>query len=358
MADRRQQWLHALSATGTHDTKRGEDVRARLNVLSEMPAAWKSAVTKWRALNRRFKTEIEGVVAPDPNEEYLLYQTLVGAWPFDAHAQAAFAPRIKAYLVKALREAKVNTSWLTPNEPHEAAVLQFVEAILDRRRPFMQAFLPFQARIAELGIYNSLSQLLIKVAAPGVPDFYQGTELWDLALVDPDNRRLVDYALRRQVLGSVTASGETIDRAVLGSRTDGRIKAFVMHRALRVRADLRGAFECGTYVPLSVSRDRSVHVFAFARRHQRVTAIACVPRLVATLVGDQATTPLGAAVWGDTRIELPEPKDAAYPWPSVFRDAFTGQPISARESGGAAFLDAAEVFSQFPVALLIGEGRP
>jgi (1->4)-alpha-D-glucan 1-alpha-D-glucosylmutase len=355
MADRRQQWPHALSATATHDTKRGEDVRARLNVLSEMPDAWKAAVTRWRALNRRFKTEVDGVAAPDPNEEYFLYQTLIGAWPFDKHAQEAFEPRVKNYLVKALREAKVNTSWLAPNEAYEAAALGFVERILDRRRPFLQAFLPFQSRIAELAIYNSLAQLVIKIAAPGVPDFYQGTELWDLSLVDPDNRRPVDYSIRRGALDALDGSDERGDQSVLRARADGRIKMFVMHGALRTRAEIRSVFECGSYVPLSTSRDRSANIFAFARRHQGVTAIACVPRLIVSLVGDRPAPPVGRGVWRDTTIELPEPKDAASRWPSAFRDTFTGETVSAQDNGGAMAIAAAEVFSRFPVALLVGE---
>ena len=197
MCDRQRRWPAALSTTSTHDTKRGEDVRARLNVLSELPEAWKAAVTRWRALNRRFRADIDGVDAPDANDEYLLYQTLVGAWPFTADGQAGFSERLKSYMVKAMREAKRRTSWITPDDRYEAAVLRFVDDILDRRRPFLQAFLPFQARVAELGMYNSLAQLLIKITAPGVPDFYQGTELWDLSLVDPDNRQPVDYAQSR-----------------------------------------------------------------------------------------------------------------------------------------------------------------
>src|SRR5262249_16853013 len=160
--------------------KRGEDVRARINVLSEIPGGWKSAVGKWRALNRRHKVDVRGWLAPDANEEYLLYQTLVGAWPFDQDV-AAFREPARRYMGKALREMKVHTSWFGPDEEYEAGVLQFVDAILDVRRsnPFLAAFRPFQERVAELGIYNSLSQVLVKVAAPGVPDFYQGTELWD-----------------------------------------------------------------------------------------------------------------------------------------------------------------------------------
>ena len=202
MAERQRRWPAALSATSTHDTKRGEDVRARLNVLSEMPGAWKAAVSEMARDEPPLQTRRGGEHAPDANEEYLLYQTLVGAWPFDRATRTAtvFRDRMCAYMTKALREAKVHTSWLSPDEGTNGRSTRFIDAILDGRRanPFLQSFLPFQARVAELGIYNSLAQLLIKITAPGVPDFYQGTELWDLNLVDPDNRRPVDYAMRQR----------------------------------------------------------------------------------------------------------------------------------------------------------------
>src|SRR5262249_46333523 len=189
LAERQRRWPAALSTTATHDTKRGEDVRARLNVLSEIPGAWNAAVVRWRALNRRHKTEVKGVLAPGANEEYLFYQTLVAAWPFTGDHEQLRA-RMRAYMTKALREAKVHTSWLSPNGESERETMWLVALFLDYRRShqFFQAFLPFQAKVAELGIYNGLAQLLIKITAPGVPDFYQGTELWDLNLVDPDNR--------------------------------------------------------------------------------------------------------------------------------------------------------------------------
>jgi (1->4)-alpha-D-glucan 1-alpha-D-glucosylmutase len=175
MARRQRTWPFALSTTATHDTKRGEDVRARINVLSEIPGAWKAAVTRWRTLNRRHKTDVGGHLAPGANEEYLLYQTLVGVWPFEERNadRGVLRDRLVAYMTKALREAKVHTSWVRPDEEYEKAVVGFVDAILDRQRPnpFLQAFLPFQKRVAELGIYNSLAQLLIKITAPGVPDF-------------------------------------------------------------------------------------------------------------------------------------------------------------------------------------------
>ncbi|HMD34311.1 MAG TPA: hypothetical protein VKH42_05060, partial [Vicinamibacterales bacterium] len=204
MRERQRSWPTALSATSTHDSKRGEDVRARLNILSEIPGAWKTAVAKWGAVNRKFKTLVNGRPAPAANEEYLIYQTLVGAWPFDLQPEKerAFGERIANFLVKALREAKVHSSWPNPNEEYEGAVLKFAAAVLHPHRgaAFREAFLPFHARVADLGIYNSLAQLAIKVTAPGIPDFYRGTEFWDLNLVDPDNRRPVDFAERERML--------------------------------------------------------------------------------------------------------------------------------------------------------------
>ena len=349
LCDRQRQWPAALSATSTHDTKRGEDVRARLNVLSEIPGPWKSAVTRWRALNRRFRTDADGVDAPDANDEYLLYQTLIGAWPFAPEEQLVFPERLRTYMLKAIREAKRHTSWISPNERYEAATLRFVDDILDRRRPFLRTFIPFQARVAELGIYNSLAQLLIKITAPGVPDFYQGTELWDLALVDPDNRRPVDYERRSQLLQDLHDASP--DR-LLDARGDGRVKMLVMVRALAQRAALRDVYERGSYVPLSVEGEHRSHVFAFARRHGDKLAITCVPRLVAGLLGARSGPPIGAPIWGETRILLPWTIGRT----QQFRDAITGVLLEARTDGDAAWLDAATVFGQFPVALVVPVG--
>jgi (1->4)-alpha-D-glucan 1-alpha-D-glucosylmutase len=281
---------------------------------------------------------------PDRNEEYLLYQTLVGAWPFDEDL-AAFQDRVRTYMMKALREAKVHTSWFHTDEEYEAGVLRFVDGILDTRRanPFLQAFQPFQTRVAELGIYNSLAQLLIKIAAPGVPDFYQGTELWDLNLVDPDNRRPVDYAKRREALAALRRSPSP--DALLEARRDGRVKLFVMMRALETRARFRHVFQAGEYLPLPTSGTRRDCVFAFARRDGDTTVVACVPRLVASLVPDAAAPPIGA-VWGDTTIELPPSGEAGSN--RTYRDVFTGATVDAVD--GAA--RAAQVFERFPVALL------
>jgi (1->4)-alpha-D-glucan 1-alpha-D-glucosylmutase len=349
MEQRRQQWPAALSTTSTHDTKRGEDVRARLNVLSEMPEDWRTAITKWRALNRRFKTELNGAPVPDANAEYLIYQTLVGAWPFDPAARPEFVTRVKAYMSKAMREAKVHTSWLRPNDMHEAAVSRFVEMILDPRRLFLAAFTPFQARVAELGIYNSLAQLLIKITAPGVPDFYQGTELWDLSLVDPDNRRQVDYGLRTRLLAGVAGTGgdAALAASLLDTRTDGRIKLFTATRALATRARMAPLFSDGSYIPLRMAGHGRHWVFAFARHHGSALAITCVPRLIAGIVGPRNTPPVGPDVWKDTRVELPDSLGTP-----ALRDIFTAAAVPVRQTDSGAVLDMAAVFARFPVALL------
>jgi len=336
MKERQQRSPAALSTTSTHDTKRGEDVRARLNVLSEMPGAWKSALTRWRAVNRRFKTEIRGTLAPDANEEYLIYQTLIGAWPSDADAdtQTPFADRIATYARKALREAKVHTSWLSPDEEYETAVDRFVRALLDRRRSnlFLQSFMPLQEKVAQLGIYNSLAQLLIKITAPGVPDFYQGTEFWDLTLVDPDNRCPVDYEARRRALAGLQDADPS---ALLARRGDGHVKLFVATRALAARAARRDLYERGDYVPIQAFGARSDCLFAFARG----AAITCVPRLVATLSPD-ARPPLGPAVWGDTRIAVADGR--------CLRDVFTGAVLTPVPAEGGYTLPAAAIFAHFP----------
>jgi (1->4)-alpha-D-glucan 1-alpha-D-glucosylmutase len=354
LAARRHRSPSALSATSTHDTKRGEDVRARLNVLSEIPGEWKAAQKRWRIVNRRFKTEIRGTLAPDANEEYLIYQTLVGAWPFETggDVEASFRQRMVAYVTKAQREAKLHTSWLSPDEEYEAAVEQFVRALLDRRRAhlFFQSFEPFQARVAQLGIYNSLAQLLIKITAPGVPDFYQGSELWDLNLVDPDNRRPVDYAARKQALAGLR---EADPSALLAARADGRVKMFVANRALTARVALRDLYERGEYLPLKTDGSRRDCLFAFARAPETGSggaAITCVPRLVATLTPEPGAPPLGQPAWGDTFVIVPSGRE--------LRDVFTGAIVTPERTGANYTLPAAAIFSRFPVALLVPSDLP
>jgi len=355
MGDRQKVWPSALSATGTHDTKRGEDVRARINTLSELPGEWKAAASRWRALNRRFKTEVNGVSAPDPNEEYFIYQVLVGTWPFDSAAEGEFGERLKKYLTKALREAKVHTSWLTPDEDYERAVLSFVDALLSPRRPFLERFRPFQRRVAEIGMVNSLAQLLIKCTAPGVPDFYQGTELWDLSFVDPDNRRPVDYAMRASLLQQVTGEppAPAHARTLVDTRRDGRIKLFTIARALAARQALADTFGTGEYVPLRTTGTHAEQVFAFARAGRSGVAVTCVPRLIGSLPGRCVSPPMGRDCWSDTAVMLPCALGA-----SPLSNAFTGQELTPTPSpGNGTRLDVGDLFADFPIALLTGHGE-
>src|SRR5258705_1472270 len=196
LGDRSRRWPHALSASSTHDTKRSEDVRARINVLSEIPGEWRQAASRWARVNRKARVIIDGESYPSRNEEYLLYQTLSGTWPMQPMTDAderEYVQRIRDYMLKTMREAKVFTSWLNPSELHEHAMARFVELVLSPGNvAFRRDFLQLASRVARCGVYNSLAQLAIKIGAPGVPDFYQGTELWNFSLVDPDNRRPVD----------------------------------------------------------------------------------------------------------------------------------------------------------------------
>ena len=297
---------HTMNATSTHDVKRGEDVRARLNVLSELPHDWERAIRTWRKLNRKYKQAVNGILVPEPNDEYFLYQTLVGAFPFDDGDAQDFAERIKAYVVKAVREAKMVTSWLRPDEGYENAYLAFVDAILDPRDDnlFLKSFLPFQKMVAAYGIWNSLCQVLLRITSPGVPDFYQGTELWDLNLVDPDNRRPVDFSIRQAILGEVlrdSSGHQSFLSGLLAARTDGRIQFYLTCTALRARKRLKEVFQQGAYLPLRAGGEFKDHIVAFARRHRKSWAIVVTPRFLTRLV-TPSEIPIGEGVWHDTHL--------------------------------------------------------
>lgn len=347
---------HALSATATHDTKRGEDVRARINALSEMPRAWQRAATSWSWCNQSKKHFIEGKPAPDPNDEYLLYQTLLGAWPFETDQTAddgTFCRRIQSYMIKAIREAKVHTSWINPNRKYEEAVEAYIRALLERTESnrFLELFLPLQERIAQYGISNALSQLVIKIAAPGVPDFYQGTELWDFNLVDPDNRRPVDHR-RRAALLEALSQAETGGRDILiqdlvKNRADGRIKLFVTRTGLQFRKANAALFQEGDYLPLQGYGEKRKHSIAFARRANGEEVIAVVPRLVARLLREAPAMPIGKAVWEETGLVLSPGSERR-----SYKNIFTGEILSPTLSEGRPVLPLAQIFSAFPVALL------
>ena len=340
---------HALSATATHDTKRGEDVRARINVLSEIPGEWRTRLAAWQRLNRKHRTMVDGAPVPGANTEYFIYQTLIGAWPIEV-------ARLRDYLLKAVREAKVHTSWTNPNTRYDEALVKFAEAILDpdRSAAFLEDLVLFQARVAHFGVMNSLGQTLVKLTAPGVPDFYQGSELWDLSLVDPDNRRPVDWAERTRRLDEVLAAVAVApDRAALAhelvkTKADGRVKLFVIHEGLAVRRAHRALFEGGTYRALDSRGAWSEHVCAFARTAGDAAAVTVIPRLLARRGVD--ALPLGSEYWADTRVELP--RELA----GRFTNTLTGESVEAAFAGdGGAALSLADVFTAFPAALLLRE---
>lgn len=348
---------HAMLATSTHDTKRSEDVRARINVLSEMPLAWREVLGRWSRLNRRHKRLVEGQLAPDRNEEYLLYQTLVGAWPMGGVEDPGYAPfrqRIREYMLKALREAKVNTSWITPHPAWEEAVDQFVSDILKKGRGnrFLAEMERFQAATSACGMCNSLSQTLLKITVPGVPDFYQGNELWNFSLVDPDNRRPVDFRLRMRLLEELKRAAAStplteLARELVATRTDGRIKLFLTNTALRFRRDHHALFASGEYRPLAVAGVRSDHVCAFERSHGDSSVIVAVPRFCGRLLPQNSGLPLGQEVWQDTRIILKSDATAR-----GYRNLFTGELLEIEEHEGGGILSLRKVLSLFPVALL------
>jgi (1->4)-alpha-D-glucan 1-alpha-D-glucosylmutase len=434
---RRRAWPHAMNATSTHDTKRGEDVRARINVLTEIPGEWAGFLAELRK-SRGVPTAAvpaggaaggaeagsAAATVPDRNDEYLLFQTLVGAFPVDGRVDERFIGRIQQYLIKATREAKRNTSWIEPNLAYEEGLMRFLDRILGRPRggsgvdaqamqkpspqtaqasssrprvgasssraergasakqnragqeprlavlqegrrvdaqaagpvtPFLKIFLPFQRRVAFYGIFNSLSQLLVKLTVPGVPDIYQGTELWDLSLVDPDNRSPVDYGERQAALRQIDegwkADPERLLAELLAHRRDGRIKMFLLHRGLLARRENPELFLHGDYLPLGVRGAQAERIIAFARRHGERWALTAVPRFLIALVAE-GEDPLGERVWTDTEIELP---DGA---PTRWRDALTGEKLTLRGGrppySAAGALPAAAAFRLLPAALLLG----
>jgi (1->4)-alpha-D-glucan 1-alpha-D-glucosylmutase len=345
--ERQRDWPATLLATSTHDTKRSEDVRARMVAISEIPELWRRSLQRWGTANHRWKRLVNDLQAPDANEESLLYQTLLGTWPMQANGEPEPVPRpdyierIQAYMAKALKEAKINTSWIQPNEDWDAAMHDFVARILDSssRNKFLPIFLPAAKEIIRFGAINSLTQTLLKLTSPGVPDIYQGTEIWDYSLVDPDNRRPVDYEVRREMLKSLSSAtpGEPMK-----TWPDGRIKMFLTQRMLRFRREHADLFERGEYLPLQSSGTFAECCISFVRRLDDYWTAIIAPRL-SSRVG---FPPIGEA-WQDTEIQLPETfslKDA--------HDLFTCQPIRHRKRQVAV----SHVLSVLPVAVITNLG--
>jgi (1->4)-alpha-D-glucan 1-alpha-D-glucosylmutase len=337
--ERLHEFPHTMLATCTHDTKRGEDVRMRIASISELPDVWRKNLRRWRTLNHRAKRPIEDSLSPDPNEEYLFYQTLLGTWPghFADRAQhSEYVRRIQDYMIKAIKEAKANSSWIQPQEDWEEGVCQFVERTLQRGpNRFIKSLEPVAEQVAQLGMVNSLSQTVLKCTVPGVPDFYQGSETWDLRLVDPDNRRPVDYDSLRQTLSALSEANPS---QLLTNWKDGRIKLFLIQKLLRLRASHRALFQSGEFVPLAAVGGQASSCLAFSRIIDDEILLVMVARLT-----QKVGFPPTGNRWADTRITLPSNQRC------ILADAFTDKEYAVADS-----LMLSEVFSTLPVAVLWG----
>jgi len=348
---------HGVIMTSTHDTKRSGDVRARLNVLSEIPDEWNHNLIKWSRMNKRKKVSFEGQIVPSRNEEYLLYQTLIGIWPIHPMNESdheIFIKRIKEYMLKGIREAKVNSSWISPNVLYEDAVAKFIDDMMRPiHNPFIKDFEAFQKKVSYFGMFNSLSQTLLKITSPGVADFYQGTEIWDFSLVDPDNRRPVDFDIRRKMLedlkkkmGRFGSDRTEFARELMLEWKDGSIKLYVTFRSLNYRKQNYKLFMDGTYTPLWSDGNFKDHACAFARQGDGKVVLVIVPRFLSHLTQvDEA--PLGREVWGDSSITIPSELAE-----ERFRNIFTGEMVDAAKGDGKNRLILGEVFASFPVAML------
>jgi (1->4)-alpha-D-glucan 1-alpha-D-glucosylmutase len=341
-SERQEQWPATMLATSTHDTKRSEDVRARMAVISEIPEQWRRSLGRWRSLNRRWKRRIDESEAPNSNEEYLLYQTLLGSWPLQpfremsAEAHREYVARIQEYMAKALKEAKLNTSWVQPNEAWDGAVAGFIEKILEPspRNRFLESFIPVAEEVARLGAINALAQTLLKLTSPGVPDIYQGNEIWDFSLVDPDNRRPVDYVGRKEMIESLS---KATPEELLGNWRDGRIKLFLTQRLLIFRRENAELFQRGSYQPLSLTGELADCCVAFAREREGKSIVVLAPRL-SSRVG---FPPIGEA-WRNTEVQLPEGFAGG-------RDLFTEAGLDAANG----LLPLARAFARFPFVVLL-----
>ncbi len=338
--------LTGLNTTSTHDTKRGEDVRARINVLSEIPDQWAAKLKYWQKINQSKKTLIRKQRKPDKNDEYFLYQTLLGAWPFDKEELPEFKQRLKDYIIKAVREAKVHTAWLKPDTEYEDAYLSFVDKLLDdpEQNEFLKDFRKFQKTICYYGFFNSLSQTLLKTTCPGSPDFYQGSELWDLNLVDPDNRRPIDFILRQKLLNKIIERSKTnknkLIKDLLANKENGGLKLFLIYHALKLKNKHSELFLKGNYQPLEIIGTYRENIIAFARRLDKKWIIVLAPRFLTSLISEQEL-PLENNIWQDTQLVLPSNA------PSKWQDIFTDQSFNV-----ARHIQVGKILNQFPAALL------
>ncbi|HUG92691.1 MAG TPA: malto-oligosyltrehalose synthase, partial [Planctomycetaceae bacterium] len=367
---RSERFPRSMLAATTHDTKRSADVRARLDVLSELPRLWSGYVDRWRRLNRLHRNRVNGRPAPDVSTEYLLYQTIVGIWPaadprqVDAatpspESVAELRGRIEPYMLKAVREAKLRTSWTETNQRYEDALVHFIRAVLPDEDAISSEFLAdvrtLVSRICRAGFWNALARTLITYTAPGTPDLYQGDELWNFSLVDPDNRRPVDYELRKRTLDDlITAfeispdSRQTLLRELVEAPEDGRIKLHVVRAALAARRERPELFNRGRVEPLEVHGSRSENVIAFARVTDGAAAVTVAPRLTTALVSNVGDPPRGRDVWGETALR----------WPGSLRgrawvSPLTWERVSLEPDESTGDVRVARILDELPVGLLV-----
>jgi (1->4)-alpha-D-glucan 1-alpha-D-glucosylmutase len=354
------EYPHTLNCTATHDSKWGEDVRARINVLSEIPEEWQKRFKHWAEINQPLKATIEGRVVPSPNEEVLLYQSLLGVWPLEEPNLGDLQARMEAFILKAAREAKTHSSWTSPNESHEAALKSFLAGLLapGPENFFLADFTAFLNELAAYGACNGYAQILMKMISPGIPDFFQGTELWQFALTDPDNRRPVDYQKITKLFSQLNAGGlngeepnaqqsnSQLLRDMLMNWKDGLLKLYLIKQTLNYRAAQRELFMRGDYVALETSADKRENVCAFARSRQNVWAITAVPRLASKLA-KPGGFPTGRDSWGEGKLMLPARA------PSTWKNLFTGETLEVPK--GARALQLADVFASLPFAILVHE---
>jgi len=337
MKQRKSDFPLSINATATHDTKRGEDARMRINVLSELGEEWFQKVEEWKGISDKFKKD--GI--PNVNEEYFIFQMLVGAYPFKLETGEEFLERTNAYLQKALREAKESSSWTEPDETYENAVFEFVKKLIGNKE-FLNSFLPFQKKVMGYGALKSLGQSLIQITAPGIPDIYQGTELWDLSYVDPDNRRPVNFELRKEYLYELMILPAEKIKVELNSLkkkfTNGKIKMYCLHKALAERRKFTDVFENGDYIPIKVKKPFEEKVLAYVRREGEKWYLIVVPVMVTGLFDEKLTLDPGLAT--ETIISLPDyfPRQ----WKNIYTQATfdTGKDLIGKD-----------LFEDFPVAL-------
>lgn len=335
MMARQQTWPYTLNATATHDTKRGEDARARLNALTDIQEEWKDVIGRWKMLDDDLKSN----GAPDDNDEYFIIQALLACYPMPGEDTIHFSERFKTYIEKALREAKIHSDWSEPDKGYESAVASFIDGLLDEDSMFYHLFQNFRKNLVDAGIIDSLVQLVLKFTCPGIPDTYQGTELWDFSMVDPDNRRPVNYEHCARYLDELTKKRDADPLSLWEQRYNGKIKLWLSSQLQELRKEAPEVFTGGAYIPLKVSGKYKNHIIAFARIHTEQRYLIALPLNIAELAKEQACSP-NEIDWANTEIALPDTL------PMQWKSVFGGSLLKATK------ITIREVFKDLPLAIL------